>query len=167
MGNSLSDIEKEEREQIIDLLCNLDFDNLDLGQRQGSTDYIDFINPNDLGEKVLCLKGKDKFFRNFFVFKARFNFSNNKYFDTFSTFFQRYTDNKLLWHFCGHYGIYLMDTTGGTTNSQFKLVYELLKEGKVKLDKEKCLECKLNFTNNFDCLENIPDSEYPVELELK
>ncbi len=166
MGNNLSTEEVEERKNIIHLLSKLDFNNFDLGERVGSTDYIDFVHPDELGERIDCVKGIDIGRRNFFVFKARFEFADEKYFDTFSIFFQRYSDDKLLWHCCGHHGTYLMNTEGGTNNQQFKLIYELLKKGSVKLNKEKCLECKLNFSKNNVYFDKIPDSKYPTQVKL-
>lgn len=166
MGNSLTNQEKEEKEQIINLLCKLDLDTFDSSNRVGSTGYIDFIKPDELDSNVKCVKGIDKFGRKFFVFKAKFIFANENFFDTFSIFFQRYTDNELLWMCCGNYKTYLMNTEGGTNNSQLKLIYELLKEGKIKLNKEICLELRLNFTDDFD-IYKMPDSKYPIELILE
>jgi hypothetical protein len=166
MGNKLSNEEKEEREQIVNNICNLNYNTLDLENRTSFTNYIDFIKPNELGEQVDCAKGKDNSLRNFFVFKARFNFVNEKYFDTFTIFFQRYSDDKLVWHCCGHSGPYLMETTGGTNNHQFRLIYELLKDGNVKLNKEKCLDCRLNFTNDYSNFDKISDLEFPIEVKL-
>lgn len=164
MGNQLSNEKIQEREDIINSICELDFNNLDLGDRIGSTDYIDFIKPNELQEQFDCVKGKDKYSRIFFAFIARFNFIDGKHFDTFSIFFQRYSESKLLWHCCGHHGKYLMNTEGGTNNNQFKMILELLKNGYVKLNKEKCLECKLNFKKDYS--DKILDSEYPTEVKL-
>ena len=42
-----------------------------------------------------------------------------------------------------------MNTEGGTNNKQFSMIYKLLKDGCVKLNKDECLECRLNFSNNY------------------
>lgn len=85
-----------------------------MGNRIGSTGYIDFVQPNELNEKVDCVKGIYVHLINFFVFKARFYFADDKYFDTFSIFLKKYLADKVVWHCCGYYGTYLMNTEGGT-----------------------------------------------------
>lgn len=166
MGNSLSEEELNERRQIINSITKLNFTNLDLRDRVGSTGYIDFIKPDELHESIDLMKGVDSSFRNFFVFKARFLFSDGTYFDTFSIFFQRYYDNELLWHCCGHYGIYLMNTVGGTNNLQFRLIEELFTKKNIQLNKEKCLDCRLNFSSTDSFPDEIPDSKFPIQLKL-
>jgi hypothetical protein len=178
MGNSLSEEELNERTQIINTITRLNLANFDLRDRnglsepynyfiRGLTGYIDFIKPDELPETIDLMKGVDSCFRNFFVFKARFLFADGTYFDTFSTFFQRYSDNNLLWHCCGHYGIYLMNTEGGTNNSQFKLIEELFTKKNIQLNKEKCLDCRLNFTStNYIIDDEIPDTKFPIQLKL-
>lgn len=166
MGNSLSESERNDREKIINSICKMDFYKLDIGDKIGSTGYLDFIKQSDLPNKVNIATGTDYYGRKFFVFKARFYFENNEYFDTFSTFFQRYDDNNLLWHCCGHYGIYLLNTEGGTNNSQFKFIQELFENKKVLLNKELCLKTKLNFKKSFTFGEELKDTDYPIRVEL-
>ena len=94
--------------KIMDFNCNI----LDIGNKIGSTSYIDFIKQTDL-EKNNIMKGNDCFGRKFIVFKATYIFKDNTIKKTFSTFFQRYTDNNILWHICGHDGELIFDTCGG------------------------------------------------------
>jgi hypothetical protein len=166
MGNKLSKEELNERRQIIDTIVKLDLNKLDLGDRLGTTGYIDFIKPEELPESVDLMIGLDCSLRIFFVFKARFLFVDGTYFDTFSTIFQRYSDDKLSWQCCGHYGFYLMNTEGGINNSQFRLIEELFVKKNIQLNKEKCLDCKLNFTSSYNFDKEIPDSKFPIQLKL-
>jgi len=67
--------------------------------------------------------------------------------NTFTTFFQRYTDDSLLWHACGHNGPLLFDTVGGANITQLKLLDDLLKNGYVDLTQDMDYE-KLRLTLN-------------------
>ena len=99
---------------------------LDIGNKQGFTDYIDFIEPDEVNYPVM--QGTDRFRRNFIVLKM---IVNKEQF--FQTFFQRYT-NGSGWMGCGHYGRNLIDTTGNMSDEQFKLLYDIIQENEVKLN---------------------------------
>lgn len=122
------------RINLIKSIMNTDCDTLDISHRYGDTSYIDFIKKEQLPKNINVMKGKDDFERPFIVFKAEFIYENSKYNKkTFTTFFQRYTDDSLLWHACGHDGPLLFDTVGGANISQLKLLDDLLKNGYVDL----------------------------------
>ena len=110
MGNNLSELEKDELQNTIDELNKLKFNILDLQDRKGITGYIDFINPTELNDYNV-MSGFDYANRRFFVIKAEIEYSDKTKIKTFTTFFQRYSDNNLLWHTSGHYGKLLFDTT--------------------------------------------------------
>lgn len=113
---------------IMNTNCNI----LDISHKYGATSYIDFIEQSELQENVM--KGRDDFGRPFIVFKAEIIYENsnlNK--KTFTTFFQRYRDDQILWHTCGHDGPIIFDTIGGVNISQLKLLDELFKNGSVEL----------------------------------
>ena len=99
---------------------------LDIGNKQGFTDYIDFIKPDEV--KYPVMQGIDCFRRKFIVLKM---IVNKKQF--FQTFFQRYT-NGSSWMGCGHYGRNLIDTSGNMSDEQFKLLYDIIQENEVKLN---------------------------------
>jgi len=107
---------------------------LDVKGRFGDTSYIDFIKQSEVNENIM--KGIDDFKRPFIVFKSEIIY-NNLHLDlskkTFTTFFQRYSDNNLLWHACGHDGKILFDSVGGTNLVQIKMIEELLKNGYIDL----------------------------------
>lgn len=65
---------------------------LDLQGRNGHTDYIDFIKPDDMEFSIM--KGIDLFKRPFISLKVNIN---NK--ETVGTFFQRYSDCNKNWAF--------------------------------------------------------------------
>lgn len=113
---------------IMNTNCNI----LDISHRYGATSYIDFIEQTELKENVM--KGRDDFGRPFIVFKAEIIYENsnlNK--KTFTTFFQRYRDDQILWHTCGHNGPIIFDTVGGVNITQLKLLDELFKNGSIEL----------------------------------
>ena len=114
---------------IMDINCN----KLDVSHRYGATSYIDFIKQSELEENIM-MKGRDDFERPFVVFKAEIIYENSKFNKkTFTTFFQRYTDDPLIYHACGHDGPLLFDSCGGTNITQLTLLDDLLKNGYVDL----------------------------------
>lgn len=58
---------------------------LDIGNREGSTGYIDFIKPEEMTAPIM--RGKDKYGREFFIIRARINGGEV----VTQTFFRRYT----------------------------------------------------------------------------
>ena len=160
MTNTRDSIEK-----LINKIIHIKCDILDIGEKTGMTSYIDFIEPLEVSENIM--KGVDKFSRKFIVFKATIYYENGLKQQTFTTFFQRYTDDRLLYHTCGHSGVLLFDTTGGASLIQFKLLDELFEKGSVILDIENIDQYNIaNFQstlikNNFDILTN-----YPIKIEL-
>jgi len=118
--------------QLISNIMNYNCKILDVSHRYGSTTYIDFIKQTELEENVM--KGIDDFERPFIVFKSEIIYENSRFNKkTFTTFFQRYTDDQILCHACGHDGQLLFDSAGGTNITQLKLLDELLKNGFVDL----------------------------------
>jgi hypothetical protein len=121
------------RINLIKSIMNTNSNILDISHRYGATSYIDFIEKTELQENVM-MKGTDEFNRPFVVFKSEIIYENSKYNKkTFTTFFQRYTDDLLVWQACGHDGPLLFDTVGGTNITQLKLLDDLLKNGFVDL----------------------------------
>lgn len=104
------------------------FPNLDVGQRNGATDYIDYLKWDEVKESVMV--GVDKFRRKFIVFKMLVN-------DTIpvmQTFFQRYTDGKS-WVGCGHATKHnLLFTEGGMNTDQFRLLNTIASGKRVSLE---------------------------------
>jgi hypothetical protein len=89
---------------------------LDIGQRCGDTDYIDFIKYDEVTEPVM--HGVDKFNRKFVVIKF---LVDNKH-KLMQTFFQRYTDGYG-WMGCGHATINLLDTTGNMDRKEYQSIF--------------------------------------------
>ena len=166
MGNSLSQEDTDIRNEYLQKIRNIKVPNLDIGMKNGSTGYLDFIKPDELGANNI-MKGIDSSSRSFFVFKAEFEYPNGLKKKTFTTFFQRYSDNYLLWHCCGHYGVNLMATDGGTNNEQIKMLYELFSSGEYKINKDLIDEQRLQFRINDDLSwDNITDDDYPIIIKL-
>jgi hypothetical protein len=130
------------RMYLITNIKNFDCERLDIGQRIGSTHYIDFIKESEV--EHIVMKGIDYYKRFFIIIKAEYIFNDETKLNIYSTFFQRYTDNYLLWHCCGQ----MMDTTGGMNIKQFELVNNLLTNGYVDLDDDIINECYLKLEHD-------------------
>lgn len=166
MGNSLSQTDIETRQKYIDKITSLKVPVMDIGNKNGTTGYLDFIRPDELGSNNI-MKGYDSVSRLFIVFKAEFEYPNGLKKKTFTTFFQRYSDNILSWQCCGHYGTILMYTEGGTNNEQYKLLCELFLSGIYKINKDTIYEQKLNFRfNDGDFTDELTDDDYPINIKL-
>ena len=102
----------------------------DIGERTGYTQYIDFLNPNEIPKNTM--KGIDVFRRYFFTLKVGIlNTKTGKLSKTGQVFFQRYTDGDL-WmgaYFQGEF----IETCGGVDRKQFSLLRKLIKGEKVIL----------------------------------
>lgn len=122
--------------QIMDIDCPI----LDIGEKRGYTGYIDFITPKDFKEKVN--KGIDMFDRRFVTFRAIIEYEDGKTTETFTTVFQRYTNNELLWMSAGYYSL-LFYTYGGVALEQFELLYKLLTEGSVDVTEDIYKNCRI------------------------
>ena len=134
MGNTISESECNERESIMKNIVARDYPILDIGQKVGHTGYIDFIKESDVPDPVM--KGIDMHNRPFFVVNANvINIDGTKT-KLFETFFQRYSNDKYLWHGCGHHGIQFMATEGGMQTNQMKFLQKRLENGKVELSEE-------------------------------
>ena len=102
--------------------------NLNIGKRNGMTDYIDFIPFNEVNAMA---KGTDCFGREFIVIKCVID---NR--PIMQTFFQRYSDYTSNWMGCGHATELLIDTSGGMNDKQFNLLADLIMEKNVIIKKE-------------------------------
>ena len=141
---------------IMDINCT----KLDVSHRYGGTSYIDFIEQNELEKNVNVMKGIDDFERPFVVFKAEIIYENSKFNKkTFTTFFQRYVDDSLVYQACGHDGPLLFDTVGGTNITQLKLLDDLLKNGFVDLTPDMDYD-ELKLSLNFKALVK------PIKIQL-
>lgn len=126
-----------ENENIHEHMANImkkNYPILDIGDRYGTTGYLDFITFNDLSAPVM--KGYDHFKRPFFVISAIITKSDGSTIKTIETFFQRYDDFKNLWHGCGHDGPYFLSTQGGMKINQVYFIEKLLENNKVDLTEE-------------------------------
>lgn len=101
---------------------------LDIGDRFGPTDYIDFIQWNEVTSPVMC--GIDKDSRKFLVIK----FIVNGTMKFMQTFFQRYTNCNYNWQGCGHATPTLFETSGtGITDEQWRLIKDVVEGNHVKI----------------------------------
>jgi hypothetical protein len=122
--------------ELLDIECPI----LDVGDRKGTTGYIDFINTNEFSEPFN--KGIDSFGRKFITFRANIEYEDGKITETFTTLFQRYAERENLWMGAGRH-THLFASDGGTTLRQIQLVLKLLQEGSVDISGEMADECRL------------------------
>lgn len=142
MGNSITQETRDEMQHFINSINSTNCPTIDLGTKNGSTGYLDFIKPEDTNENNV-VKGIDQFGRKFIVIKSTFILSDNGIIESFCTFFQRYSDNSLTWHCCGHYGFNMMSTEGGMNLEQFEFLDELLQSGEIELNEDINDKCRL------------------------
>ena len=112
---------------------------LDIGDQVGATRYIDFIKENDVQYSIM--KGVDCLRRSFIVIKTEYILQDGSKKDVMSTFFQRYTDEYLLWCGCG----FMMNTEGGMCINQLQLIYNLISNGYVDIDDTIKQTCRLQY----------------------
>lgn len=165
MGNGVSKIKNIEKEDCISQIMNYNCRILDIGNKVGKMGYIDFINPKDIEKDVNVIKGRDICDRFFIVVKCEYLYKDGTTEKTFSTFFQRHTGDKNLWHCCGIYDNILMDTEGGMNIEQFTLLSNLLKNKRIELNYDVVKNTYLTCFNG-----GLPiypyHSAYPIALQL-
>ena len=120
------------------LYYDLDCPILDVGQRMGWTQYIDYITWDEVEYPIM--KGIDSARRKFVVLKVVVN--NVR---IMQTFFQRYTGGSG-WMGCGHATTNLIDTSGCLRDNQIQFIKKIINDEKpiVKEELSPCLEIFLN-----------------------
>lgn len=101
------------------------YPSLDVGNRNGATDYIDYLKWDDVKHPVMT--GVDKFKRKFIVVKMKVGSAK-----VMQTFFQRYTGGTL-WMPCGHATDLLLNVRRMTDND-FKLIKNIIEGKTITLD---------------------------------
>lgn len=127
------------------VLIKKDYPIIDIGDKVGSTDYIDFIKYSDITSSVS--KGCDRYGRPFLVIRALITKSDGSTNTTLETFFQRYDDTSYLWHGCGHADHFFLNTVGGLKMSQVKFIINLIENKYVYLTDELMNEVQFNYRN--------------------
>jgi hypothetical protein len=135
MGNVQTREEIEKVNHITNEIMKFNCCLLDIGDRVGKTDYIDFIT-EDILEGHDVMKGVDIHGRSFIVVKAHVIYKGLFIANTFTTFFQRYRGEHF-WMASSQKGKHLMETEGGMTIQQLELLRELLYNRSVKIDNSK------------------------------
>jgi hypothetical protein len=136
-------LSKEEQDEIkimSYLIFDIDCPILDIGEEVGVTDYIDFISPERFSDAVR--KGTDKYGRKFITFRANVEYNDGEIIKTFTTFFQRYTREELLW-MCAGKQTQLFATEGGSNLLQMKLLLKLLRDYNVDVTEDMIQNCRL------------------------
>lgn len=110
-----------------DIIKNLP--KLDIGLREGSTDYIDFLEWSEINYPAMY--GIDCYNRPFFVLKFRID---NEFF--MQTFFQRYSDNIYDWRGCGHATENLINGFSGLNNHHKQFLMDLISNGENIIDED-------------------------------
>lgn len=160
MGNFLTKETRNQMESTVDKIIDTECENLLLGNRQGSTGYIDFIIPEEFDGNIA--KGYDCHSRGFIVFKCELVYEDGTTQKNFTIFFQRYYDDKTTWHTAGYYKNLLFDTQGGATLSQMEFILKLLTDGFVIFD-DNNLHQNNFYWNKYDEQDK---QIYPVKVQL-
>jgi hypothetical protein len=132
--------QSKEIETIAQELYNIKCSILDIGNRTGITRYIDFIDTTEFNESFK--KGIDIFNRKFISFRANIEYLDGTINETFTTLFQRYSDETNVWMSAGKNTL-LFATDGGANLHQIKLLLKLLKENKVDITDDIYNNCRI------------------------
>ena len=164
MGSQSSDEKRELMKNELIEIFNYKCEILNIGNKVGHTSYIDFITEDELKDNNI-MKGIDIYNRKFIIIRAMIILKNGERKKTFCTFFQRYNDNELLWHCCGHHGKNLMDTCGGMHLDQMIFLKKLL------YDKSHDLNLENIRKNSLLCLpykeQEQDDNEMPIQVIIE
>ena len=145
MGNSITSSSKQQMLLTLNTIFNSSYPELDLEDRV--SDYIDFINPDELKDNNV-MGGIDNYERRFIVFKSYITINNTST-NMFTTFFQRYNDNDILYHCASQsYRDLLFNTEGGATLKQMEFLLDLLNNKSITLNYEQACDFKLNYKLN-------------------
>ena len=138
------------------------FNVLNLGGREGSTGYIDFIEKSEVPHKVMV--GVDKFGREFIVLKCIVTRRNGNKINCFQTFFRRYVSDKELWASGSSWYDTLLMTVGGINSDQTLFLDDLLENESVEVN----LTAKSLTKVKFCCVifDDDPNENPPVKVEL-
>lgn len=120
-----------------ELVLHYDCPLLDIGQQKGHWGYINFIEERALGSSP-AKKGVDCIGRPFLALKAEFILENGDLLPTFSTFYQKYVNNKIIWQCYNMTGKELLKTCEwgdgyAIDKEQIALLKELLTYQKIDL----------------------------------
>ena len=107
---------------------SLSLPQLNIGNRQGNTGYIDFIEIEELTSPRMG--GRDSCGRHFLVAKGKTMLADGSSIPFFQTFFQRYTGEYILWVGCD--GLFCYE--GGFGVYQKKAITELFENGNIDLN---------------------------------
>ena len=124
---------------------NVDFFNkvddiYDIGERMGCTDYIDFLDQDEVPKNLM--KGIDMYRRPFLTVKiGGIDLETNKFFRSGQVFFQRYTDSLTIAGACFRGNKFkssdsFINTCGGTRPEQYQLINDLVDGKLIKIKEE-------------------------------
>ena len=119
---------------------NIDFtffdriqDTFDLGDRMGTTDYIDFLTQDEVPKNMM--KGVDCYGRKFLTMKiGGIDLDTMKFFKSGQVFFERYSNQPYIAS-ADFEGMFIW-TTGGTNPDQYQLINDLVDGKLVKIKEE-------------------------------
>ncbi len=105
----------------------------DLGDRMGTTDYIDFLTQDEVPKNIMS--GYDCYQRRFITLKVGgYDLDSKKFFRTGQVFFQRYSDEPYIAG-ADFEGLFIW-ITGGARPAQYQLINDLVDKKVVKIKEE-------------------------------
>jgi hypothetical protein len=134
-------VEQRSVHEIMTSICANVSTHFDLNDREGNTDYLDFISESELPSSTAIVTGTDKFGREFITVKFLIEYSNGRKRDFLQTFFRRSSDNKS-WQSATCYTLkdgikaessQLLYTGGGLQVCQALLLETICKDNYIKL----------------------------------
>jgi len=141
---------------------------LDIGNRVGNSDYIDFIKKSELIHPAMA--GVDKFKRPFFVLSAIIDNEDpsHEHIELSQVFFQRYTDDLSTWASAQiewNSSRQIMETSGGISIDQMNFLSTLIKNKFIDVTPELIKQCRLSglLTNNISMIYLHTDKSSIVE----
>jgi hypothetical protein len=156
MGNIITSPTRENMQDIYKQILSIECETLDVGNANGPTGYIDYIQQTDLYGQIA--KGVDSFGRGFISWKAECLLTNdNRFivFKTFTTFFKRYIESdSVLYHTCGHDGQNLFSTEGGCSKDQMTFLLKLLTDKNIVLNKQQIESYRIILPNHSNLSDN-------------
>jgi hypothetical protein len=167
MGNQISQEELRQMSKKFDQIMDIPCPNLDLGNSNGPTGYIDFILQTQVNGAMA--KGSDMHKRKFIVWKAQVIIKRpNKtdyVYNTFTTFFKRYFDSSCVYHTCGHNGRNLFTTNRGATLKQMEFLHNLLSIGSAEINYEEANEISISYPDYPDYKDDPDYQDDPIDID--
>lgn len=147
-------------------IYNMECPNLDIGERVGSTGYIDFITQNEMSSSVN--KGVDIYGRKFINILANIQYEDGYVKKTLTSLFQRYPGDETIWVSCrGPELSMILKPYGAMNLDQLNLLRTLLEEKSVVITGEINRKCNITkYNETYSINGDNTDRNPPIRIYL-